>query len=254
MMNDFVKIDYPTEEEKNHSIEKIIACGVLAPQQLTVALSAMLHSIGFRHLFSGIGDCVFLSLLGAVCLWYGIFILGTGQEEIMCLLIFICAPFLYALLHLLTVWKEILSGTYEQIMVCRCCLRQLTVLRMLIFGGISIVLTVIFSAGIWRLCPDGISVIRIMSIAFAGLFLFACLALFSEQKWKAPISCLITPIIWILLGGMLLLLGERAEHILNSIPTILFGLLAAFCAILYIRSLRIYYFHSKEGALAYAFS
>lgn len=251
MEYNFSKIDFPSNKEKKKSIQQILDIGVPQPKRLSIALPALWHNIGLRGLCFGVADCVFLALLASSLLWGFLFVSLTNNLHYLSVLLFLCSPFLYALLHLLTIWKEILNGTYEQLMTCRCSLRQLTTLRMLVFGAISVILTTLFNGALWTFLSTDISVLRMIGISFSSLFLFALSQLLIEWKQSAPFSTFIVSAIWMALCLLLLLLGEKSEAFLTGIPTILFYIIALFCLFCYLKTLKHYYFDAKEGALAY---
>lgn len=253
-MRKFEEVEFPTEEEKNKSIQTILATGMPKPQKISSALLYLWHSIGFQGLFFGVGDCVFLSVLSSALLWVYLFSSLVSNQSILCVLLFLASPFLYALLHVLTIWKEIMTRTYELKMTCRYSVRQITTLRMLIFGGVSAVLAIIISTGVWLMVSKEISILRMMSISFSALFLFAAIQLFIEWKWKAPTSLFFTPIFWTALSVLLLAVGEPAEHLIFEIPTAVFWLVTGGATILFSGTLKRYYFGYKEGALSYVVS
>lgn len=248
-MHRLEKMVLPTEEEKNTSIRIILANGMPEPQRLSYGFSQIWHSIGFRGLFFGVEDSAFLGILLSVLVWACILTSFKYDQSILCVLLFMVSPFVYALLHLLTVWKEIMVATYELKMVCRYSLRQMTALRMLVFGGISVVLSVLASMGIWLFISEEIPVLRMMSISFSALFTFAVLQLFIEWKWKTPFAYFLSPAVWCALTAVFLAIGKPVEQLLLQIPTAVFWGVATGAAVLYFRALKHYYFNYKEGVL-----
>lgn len=251
-MNDFENIRFPSGEEKDRSIRMILDKGIPRPKRMLPELWELAGRLGIRGLFFGVGDCMFLSFLLGGLLWAGCFTAAAGARGQLSVLLFLVSPFLYALLHLLGIWKEIMTGTYETMMVCRCSLRQLMVLRMLVFGGAAVILSIGASAGIGWVLDDGPSILNLMGIAFSALFLFAAASAAAEWRWRTPGSYLVVPAFWVLLSLALLVLGERAETFLRNIPTAVFWIIAACCAVLYGRTLKHYYFDPQEGAIAHA--
>ena len=243
---------FPTEEEKNESIRRIVETGMPTPCRLSVVFWRLWERVGVGELFSGVGDCVFLALLGGGLVWAGTLVYAGHDPGRLYLLLFAVSPFLYLLLHLLTVWKEVMSGTYEMLMVCRLSLQQVTVLRMLIFGGISVVMSVAGNLTIWLLFAKQCSLLRMMGISFAALFLFAWLEICIEWRWSVPASYFAAPGLWAGISLLLLFLGERAGEILLSIPTAVFAAIAAAFAVLYFEKMKKIYFYSREGAQSYA--
>ena len=249
-----VEIPLPAEAEKNRSIQLILSRGMPEKQRLSSGLASLWRNIGPRHLFFGVGDCVFLSILAAGLFWLFLFGSSVQQNSIPYVLLFLSSPFLYGLMHVLTVWKEFMTGTYEWMMTCRCSLRQLTVMRMILFGGLSAAASVAVNWGLWLLMDKEISMVRMMSISFSGLFLFGVIQLLIEWKWSAPGAYALGPAIWIGLGGLLLWKGELTERFLFQIPTVIFWIAAAGLAAFYGWLLTRYYFETREGGLSHAVS
>lgn len=256
-MNKWESILLPTEAEKRQSIQMILDCGMPAPQRLTSALPELLRTVGIRGLFFGVGDCLFVAFLAAALLVIafsasaGSFSVGSFFSAVS-IVVFLTSPFLYGLLHLLTTWKEIMCGTYELTMTCRCSLRQLTALRMLVFGGISAVLSVIGGIALSVMEQGELSALRLISISFSSLFLFAAAQLTAEWKFQAPQSYAIVPAVWITLCITLLVIGEKAAIFMEAIPTVAFMLIALLSLICYLRTLQHYYFEPQEGVLSHA--
>lgn len=251
-------IPFPTEEEKNDSIHKIVTDGVQPPCSLGSAVLRLTGEISVRDLFFGVGDCLFLAFLAAALFWSGVFLSARQTEALLPVLMFFASPFLYALLHLLTVWKEIMSGMYERLMTCRLSLRQMTILRMMVFGGISVLVSTLLNAGLWFVlsdaCKGAYTYLRMMGISFSGLFLFAWTELVAEWKWRLPASCTAAPLLWGILGVSSFFWQERIRTVLLTVPTAVFVMTAGIFAALYLGTLKRYYFDSKEGALSHAFS
>lgn len=245
-------VEFPAAAEREASIRHIVAAGLPAPKQLRKAVPELVRTLGVRNLFFGVEDCVFLAVLLTVLVLAGVLVSASSDSGMLTVLLMIFSPVFYMALHILTVWKEVMTRTYELLMTCRCSLRQLTVVRMLIFGGMSLCFSTAFSGGLSLRWEDGPGLPRLLSISFASLFLFACLSLLAERKWPAPMSCLPAPGAWIVLGVVLLLLGERAETLLAGISTMAFALAACGGAVLYFSMLKCYYFVPKEGAAVYS--
>ncbi|ADY55664.1 hypothetical protein Sgly_1359 [Syntrophobotulus glycolicus DSM 8271] len=250
-MRRFEEINLPTEEEKNHSIQTILANGMPEPQRLFEVLSKLWRSVGFRGLFFGVADCAFLGILIGGLLWAGLFSLWVNNKSSLYVLLFLASPLLYALLHILTIWKEIMTGTYEQKMACRYSSKQITSLRMLAFGGSSAVLSVLVSTLIWLILTKDLSILRLMGVSFASLFLFAAVQLLTEWKRSTAKSYFLTPVLWVILSGSLLLIGRPAEQIFLNTPTAVFWLVTAGSGAVYGRTLKHYYFSRWEGALTH---
>lgn len=253
-MREFEPIPFLSEEEKSQSIQTILAIGIPEPQRLSSAIPSLLRTVGVRGLIFGVGDSIFLAILAAALLWVFLFSSLSGNNSLLYILLFITSPFLYAALHLLTTWKEIMSGTYELMMTCRCSLRQLSALRMLVFGGAAVVLSMLAGAGVAFVSSGDVSVLRCVSISFSALFLFAAAQLIVEWKWYAPKSYFAAPVFWLLSGLVLLLMGEKAESFLVNVPTFVFWIITLASLAIYCVVMKRFYFDSKEGALSHAVS
>jgi len=252
-MRDYNYIPLPSKEEKEQSIQFIVASGMPARQSLSAALPIVFKSVGFRGLFFGIGECVFLAVLASVLLWVCL-LSAIDSNNILLYALFSASPFLYAALHLLITWKEIMSGTYEFMMTCRCSLRQLTVLRMLVFGGVCVVVSVIVSTITGIISAGGISIFRCVSVSFSALFLFAAVQLLVDWKWHSPKCHFAAPIFWLLLSFVLFLLGEKSMDFIINIPNFVFWIITMISLSVYVVTVKRYYFNPKEGALKYAVS
>ena len=249
-MRENEKILFPAEEEREQSIQKIVAEGTPMPRSLWAAMCQAWRCVGVRGLFCGVEDCVFLALLGAGLIWTAFLGAFEGMFRDLYLPVFLVSPVFYAALYLLSFWKEQMAGTYEQLMVCRLSLRQMTVLRGLCFGSISLVATGCLSVGVWIRFGEAYPPIRMLGISSAALFLFAWMSLAIEWEIHTPRAHLYAPLAW-LAGGIGLLVWDDARTLLPRVPTVVFLLAAVLFARLYLRELKKYYFKEKEGALAY---
>ena len=252
MTNDKNHIPYPAGDDKEKSIQLIVAGGMPEKQRLSAALPKIYRFLGFRGLFFGVGECVFLAVLASVLLW--LCLLSTIHDNTTFLYaIFVASPFLYAALHLLTTWKEIMSGTFEYMMSCRCSLRQLTVLRMLVFGGVCVLVSVIVSAILGRITAGSISVFQGMGVSFSALFLFAAIQMVADWKWNTPICHVIAPIFWVLLSTTLFFVETRSPDFILKIPAFVFWIISIASLSVYAVVIHKYYFKPKEGVHTYAF-
>ena len=252
-MRENEKILFPGMEEREKSIERIVTEGTPVPRSLYTAYLQAWRCVGVRGLFCGVEDAVLLALLGTGMLWTGIFCVSGKATGNLYLPVFLVSPVFYAALHLLTFWKEQMAGTYEQLMVCRLSLRQMTVLRMLFFGGASLLATGGLSIGVWLRFGETYPPCRIFGLSSAALFLFAWLSLVIEWRFYTPLAHLFAPLVWVG-GGIVLLLWDAARDLLPKVPTAVFLLTAVLFARLYTGELKKYYFKEKEGAMTYAVS
>lgn len=245
-------IPYPTPEERNRSIAHIIAEATPQPRRLTTELPNLFRTVGLRGLIFGIWDCAFLALLASSVIWLGCFAVASQEGVGASLALFVTAPAFWAAMHWLSLWKEWMGGTYELLMTMRCTIHQLTVLRMLVFGAVAVVLSTAVSGAVRMLIVGGPSMIRLCSLSFASLFLYASLCLFIEW-WLPPHWGYFTaPVIWAALGVFLLALGARAGAFFDAVPLAAVVLVATGSLIAYIQLLRQTYFIPRKGAISHA--
>src|SRR5690606_16698551 len=147
---------------------------------------------------------------------------------------------------------ERLLGTFELKMTLSVSLKELLILRMLAFSGISLVVSVGSNVLIWQLLGQELSLMRLFSLSFSSLFLFANIQLLLEYKIPMRSSHWVIPILWGALGGLLVWKQDIIAQFLLYVPVsivilIVFGLL-----LLFLYFLRHNYFMEKEGTITYA--
>lgn len=241
-MDDWNRIPMPSKEERRASIQRILDEGLPAsrPGWQTLPLSV---------LFFGVEDCLFLSALltglGLACTFASA---RQVPADTVPALLFLLSPALYAVPHLLTLWKDAMSGTLDWKRTCRIPLRVLLALRMLFFGGAAVAVSVPACALLWLLSDCRFSLAWLLSLAFSSLFLYASLSLL---RWNAGRrAVLLPPVLWAGLG-LVLLWWDLGRALLLQVPAAVFFLLAgaglAFC----LRSLCAMILEPK-GAVPYA--
>ena len=127
------QIIFPSEEEKEKSISFIVAKGMPKPHRFFRELYTMFQAVGFRGMFFGVGDSIFLAVLCTIFSLCGSVLLMYKSENGIVISLFLVSPFLYGIVQAMTTWKDWMTGVYEQKMVCRYTLRQVNTLRMLFF-------------------------------------------------------------------------------------------------------------------------
>ncbi|MDE7312096.1 MAG: hypothetical protein K2N87_10855 [Eubacterium sp.] len=234
-------------EERERQIAQIIGRSVLKPQKLGSALRNLWGALGVRGICFGVWDCMLLALLLDGALWAAVYEAAKHSPEILGLLVFLASPVLYAMLHLLTVWKEAMAGTYEALMVCRMSLRQVTVLRLLLFGGVSAVL--LGGVNLWAFFYTGqeVSALRMLCLSMAALFFYAWMQMLLEWKWRHRMAYAAAPVLWGVCTILLLLSGEKGRLVLEAVPDAGFLLCAGVCAGMYGWVLKKYYFEPCEA-------
>lgn len=248
-MDDFWnEIPMPTEAEQNAAVARILDVGLPARQGFRHTLTETFQAVGFRTLFFGAADCLFLSALFLLLCLLPMTAAATRQGPVGPVL-FLLSPALYAALHLLTAWKEAQSGTLEWRQTCRISLRTMTALRMLIFGGASLLVCVPANLLLWYLAGGTVSLSWMVALSVSSLCLYGALSLYC-LRLRGIAGLLTAPAVWAALG-IVPLLWERAARWLNRVPTVLFCLLTATALILYFSEL-CRFCRRTEGGIIYA--
>lgn len=247
--NSTMKIEYPDTEERERQITQIVTHAVLKPQKLTSALWSVWEAAGVRGICFGVWDCMLLALLLDGVVWAAVYEAARQSPQLLGLLVFLVSPVLYAMLHLLTVWKEIMAGMYQTLMVCRLSLRQITVLRLLLFGGVSVLLLggINLWAGMYG--NQELSAIRMLSLSMSALFFYAWMQLLLEWKWRHRLSCGAAPFLWGICSILLLTADGYGLQILEAVPTAALLVCAGVCAGMYFGLLKKCYYTVCEECL-----
>ena len=235
------RIDPPTGAEREASIRLILDRGLPEREGLLPAL----RLVSFGALFAGVGDCLFLAaLVSLLCLLPAAAL--ASERAPLAPLLFLLSPALYALLHLLTAWKEQMSGTLEWKRTCRVNFRAVNALRMLCFGGAALVFCVPQCLLLWLLDGKSVSLLWMMGVSFSSLFLYGLLTLSVPD-----VRLWLPPALWVA-AGIALVCWKGASRLLLRVPAAVFFLIAAFAAgmgaVRLSRSIRA----NTEGGIAYA--
>lgn len=241
MLNRQNQIVPPTEAERETSIRFILDEGL--PEQEGLIQSFRL--VPFGALFAGVGDCLFLAvLISLLCLLPAAAL--ASEHTPLAPLLFLLSPALYALLQLLTAWKERMSGTLEWKRTCRVNFRAVIALRMLCFGGAALLLCVPQCLLLWQLDGKSCSLLWMMGVSFSSLLLYGLLALrlLSAAIW-------LPPVLWAA-AGVLLLCWDHAASFLLCLPAAVFFTFAACAGLLGVMKLSCYIRSNTEGGISYA--
>lgn len=217
------QIPMPSDAERKQSISAILDARVIPEKSLWKNLASV-RSLPLSMLFLGVGDCLFLALLFALLCIIPASAAASEQHVILPLL-FLLSPALYASLHLLTRWKESMSGTLEWKQTCKLSFGSLTAVRMLLFGGAATLLCVPQSALLWYIGGMEIPLLWMLSVSFASLFLYAALslALARRRSWMLMAAA---PGGWLCIGASLLY-WDKAALFLLKVPAAVFIILSA---------------------------
>lgn len=248
-MDDWNKIPMPTEEEKEQAIAHILEVGLPVRPNLRSVLRQTAQFVNLKMLFFGVEDCLFLAVL---LLFVGLMptAVASVQQGALPTALFLLSPAMYACLHLLTAWKENQFGTLEWKQTCKVSFRGLITLRMLVFGGMSVIVCVSTNVLLWVLAHGAFSLPWMLALSFSSLFLYGALSM-ACLRLHGLVSLLAAPIAWIALG-LVLLLWERAAGWLAAVPTIEFSLMATVGLAMYVMELRRFCLRQSEGGYTYA--
>jgi hypothetical protein len=245
-----------TQDEIENSIAFILKEVDLRPVTFREFLRSYFQEVGFRYLFWGMGDILFivgLLLIGVGILYFPDLhhLLENDHRHEIYFTVFMASPLCYALLYFLGIWKERLLGTFELKMTLRVSLKELLILRMLAFSGISLIVSVGSNILIWQLLGQELSLMRLFSLSFASLFLFANIQLLLE--YKIPMRCChwVTPIIWGAVGILFVWKQDWIAQLLLYLPLSIVTLLVFVLVLLFFYLLRHNYFMKKEGTITY---
>lgn len=237
-----MRIEYPTDAEREASIQMILAAGLKERRTFRQTLADLCRAVGLRGTLFGIGDCVLLSVLltGCALLPLTAVLCRRGDPKELLYPLTASAPLLYAALLLLTFWKEEQLGTRELKMTVRYDLRQLTAMRLILFSAMAAAGNTILAAGAavwWR---DALLFTQLLSLSLGALFLYVAATLAGLLYLPARMQALL-PAAWCVLCTLpaLLVPYERLQSLLVGIPlvgAILLALLAASAGYLLARS------------------
>ena len=244
----------PTDQERESAVADILRVGLPAPHRLFYALRALRRALGWRHIFFGVWDCLFLSLLGSFLCFLALLPGISARDPGVYCVLFLVSPALYAFLHLLTNWKEFMMGTYDRKMTCRFTIHQITVLRMLVFGGVSLGVCVPLSVILWMAMGQMLPLLTLFSISCAALFLFAAAQSLAQSLRRRSARLLAVPAAWCALGLFLLALGEKSTAFFLRMPAAVFLAIAAAAALLFCHTLKRWFFSPQEGVFFHAAS
>ena len=234
------KIPMPTGEERQAAIRRIVELSGVERRNRR-------RSVSLSVVFFGVENCLFLPVLAALlCLIPGAVLV---RLDTVVPLLFLFSPALYAALHLLTAWKDTASGVAEWRRSCKLSACTLLALRMLVFGGLAVIVCVPTNILLWLTSGQSWSLAWMLGLSFSSLFLYAALTLFCLRFRRGMV---LPPAFWGV-TGLLLLVWERGGELLFRVPVlVLFFLSAAglaYCVLTLERMLR----YPNRGGRFYAY-
>lgn len=246
-MDDGNKICMPTQAEKEQAITFILNTGLPEAWNPERSVRQALRELPPSVWFFGVGDCVFLAVIVSIlCL---VPVVAVAEEGPLVPLLFLISPLLYALLQVLTMWKDAMSGTLEWKQTCRISFRLLTAVRMLLFGGASVGVCVPANVLLWSASGHRLELPWMLCLSFSGLFVYAALSLTFQRVgrrwWFAA------PLLWIS-AGILMLCWSRAAEWLMDVPAFLFVLVSVGALVVCFRQWKHQIVDPFEGGICYA--
>ena len=233
-----------SETEKDHAIRKIVKKGIITPGDRFRKIMDIKRVCTFRTLFFGVGDCLFIGLLIAVCLWM---LLMQADPQVIICIIFTISPFAYISLYALTTWKEHVIQLYEVKMTCRYTFKQFSAFRMMYFSGINMILNVLM---LFWLLTFKLSVVlfwKAMGLSFAAVFLYGAIMLIFQIRGKPWLTAAIPPALWVTINALVIAFyGERMEQMLLDLAGVLVLIIAVAMCMIYFAAL-FHFFESRTG-------
>lgn len=239
------EIIMPSQEEINRSIDIIIAKG------LSRQPAFQLKRISVRNLVFGIEDCVliaFLSYALTMALFSVISVKGTPFVPLQ----FMISPLLFGGLFYLSMWKDVMIKTIEWKQVCLVNYKYLTVYRMILFGGASVIANVGFNLLLWDITGKNVSCLWILSFSFASLFLYGLLSLILLNR-NVKHGIVILSLVWIIFG-LAMFLYEDVMKLTIIIPIYVLLLISTGSAIGLFLQIKAFISSPMKGAFINAYN
>lgn len=237
----------PAHWEREAAISAILDHGLTPRPGMAAILRSALDA---RVLFFGVADCIFLSILAAALLMIPL-LTAALQMLHPAPVLFLASPALYALLLGLTAWKEAQSGLLDWKRSCRLSVQVVSALRMVVFGGGSVLVCVPVNLWLWRAKGGQLPLSWMLGVSLSSLFLYGLLSLTClERRGRGRLVA--PPVIWAALGG-LLLMRDGASAWLAALPGAVFLALAGGALALYLLELKRFCLGRRRGE-TYAFS
>lgn len=229
-----MNIPMPSEAEKQLSIEYIKENGLVKSENIFSAMKRIYKNLGIKNIFFGVGDCLFLAF---ICVLAAFGISSQMEPEYLNCTVLVTAPLFFVIAHLLTSWKDYMSGTAEQKAVCKYKPTHITAFRMLTFSLISIVCDIPASFILSRLLEE--EFLSVLLFSFCSLFLYSLVMTLSLLAIRWRFVEYAVPAAWVAVNLIPSLSLQKWAFFLNSLGS---ALPLAFCvilAVLYIAALNL---------------
>lgn len=255
-------IDLPTAEEKENSIQFILANVSVQPKSFTQFIRSIFTEMDWRIYFWGLRDILIISVSLIACVfaffWY-VSDFGRGQNPLLLPVlkeqtyfnVFLASPVIFGIFHYLSLWKEVQLKTYELKMTLKISLKDILLVRSIFFSVISLVISVLLSLLAWYGMNQEVSLFKLVSVSSASLFLFLVGQMSLDKKLPADKSYVVSPLIWLSIGTLLVLGREQVSHFILMLPELLVFLLSLVLLVVFILLIRRSYLTEKEGGFSY---
>jgi len=230
-------------DERDKSIEAILAGGLTRPVSTWRYLRGMYSSLGIRVIFWESAPAMLLSAVVAL----GYILLTAMQsaflnaEENLSAMLFLLSPVLFISMTVSTEAIERMNGLYEIKMTGKYTIRQITAFRLLCFSLVGTVFAVTANTAVYHIMTVEMQTgyfFQMLSIALCSLFLCSLLIITVMRKFRS--GWYLGAIIWAV-AAMLpgLIFREAWNTFLLNIPTAVALGIAAVAYILFLREIKI---------------
>ena len=252
----------PTVKEKEESIAYIMSQVSNQPKTFTQFIYVMFKEMDWRVCFWGLKDILLVSFSFILAIligtYYGIqsdnffvFLLDHSIEKNTYFYVFLLSPVVYGLFHYLSLWKEVQMKTFELKMTLKISLREIQVIRSLVFSVIALVVSVCLSLICWLGTNQEFSLLKLISIASVSLFLYLIIQIKLDQKLSIRWNHVVSPIFWSVVGVVLMYLQDVLVDVILQLPELVVFLLGIVLMGSYFLMLRQNYMSKREGGLSY---
>ncbi|MDO3413312.1 hypothetical protein QWJ34_26405 [Saccharibacillus sp. CPCC 101409] len=201
------------EREKNASIDRILARGLVKPSSAGKRISVMLRELGLRFIFWDTGYSLFFAGLTLACV-FALFMLAPESYRASASVA--VSPLLILLAVLFAGTSERLGGLYEIKQTCRYTIGQIAVLRMICYS----VLGAAFTAAVAFAGADGeLGFAALFPLCLSALLICAILSLSVLQRAGSRWGYAAFSAVWLFASVALPFgLGDKWEHLLRGMP------------------------------------
>lgn len=227
-----MNIPMPSEAEKQKSIRYIKENGLVKRENLFSAIKTVYKNLGIKNIFFGVGDCLFLAF---ICVLAAIGISSQMEPRYLNSTVLVTAPLFFIIAHLLTSWKDYMSGTAEQKAVCKYKPTHITAFRMLTFSLISIACDIPASFFLSRLLKT--EFLSVLLFSFCSLFLYSLVMTLSLLVIRWRFVEYAVPAVWVAVNLLPSLSLQRWADFLNSMNSVMPLAFCVVLAVLYIAAL-----------------